>query len=181
MRSMLERLALKIKTFFTRAKRNSELEVEHRRRFTRAGIVSQIRHLWDAHYDPPAMGELLRKYTIRTNKAEDLQRAKGKRDERNALIKRLSDYEGYRRLIVPFLELAETDAYFKLRHPDDRNQGDPAKHISLEEYVGKQNGKLELVEDFRLMVSSGIAELEREKAAQKAEALRKEGQNAPTQ
>ena len=176
MRRLLEKILRAIRSFKTKG--DTGLEAQRRRQLTRTSIGGIVKRVWDAHYDPPRVEDLLRKYTLRTRKDEELQAAAGKRSERNALIKRLSDYEGYKRIIVPFLQIAENDAYFKLRHPEDRTAGE--KHFSLEEYIGKQNGKLELIEDLRLMVSTAISDIQRESDKKKAEAIRKGGMNAET-
>lgn len=138
---------------------NTELEIEDRRRNARGSIERETGHLWDAHYDPPAMGRLLQKFTTRTRKDEEIQRAKEERRKRNALITNLSRYEGYRLIIVPFLESIEQDSYFKLRHPEDK-----PKDMSLEWYNGKQVGRLEVIEDFRLMITTSLSEKEMDKA-----------------
>lgn len=178
MRKLLEKILRVFRSIKT--KRNTGLEAKRRRQLTRTSISGIIDRVWNAHYEPPRVEQLLRKYTLRTRKDQELREAEGKRSERNALIKRLSDYEGYRRIIVPFLQVAENDAYMKLRHPEDRKQGEFNKEISLEEYVGRQNGKLELIEDMRLMVSSALADIQRDLDKKKAEAIRKGEQNAET-
>lgn len=151
------------------------LEAEHRRCNARAGIDGQVRHFWDAHYEPPRVAELLSKYRLRTKKTEGLEDKARKRSERNTVIKRLSEYEGYRKIIVPFLAALETDAYYKLRHPEEKNAAADKGEMqnSMDWYIGKQNGRLEVIEDFRLMVTTALAELQMDRA--RAEANKNKG------
>lgn len=149
---------------------NPWLEAEHRRCDTRASIDRQVGHLWDAHYEPPRVEELLRKHTLRTKQTTGMEEKARRRSERNSLIKRLSEYEGYRRVIVPFLSSLETDAFYKLRHPEEKNQAVDRgeRGNSVDWYIGKQNGRLEIIEDLRLMVTTALAELQMDKAREEA-------------
>lgn len=81
------------------------------------------------------------------------------------------------------METAEVDAYYKLRHPEEKNasKNEGERDNSLEWYIGKMNGKLELIEDIRLMISAAISELEFEKAREKAKILAQKGQHETTE
>lgn len=148
---------------------NSGLEIEDRRQFGRRSIEQQVGQLWDAHKKPPRLDRLLQKLTTRTRKDEDIQRAKEAKRIRNSAVKRLSDRPEYN-IIVDFFKREEVNAYFSLRHPEEEK----SPNISLERFSGQQDGKLELIEKFRLMVTTAIAELEQDRAREemKENALR---------
>lgn len=149
---------------------NSDMEAEHRRRDTRASVDSQVGHLWDASENPPRMERLLQKLTPRTRKDEEVQRAKEERFERNVVITEWIKRNGYN-LFVAWLQQIEGDAYYRLR-----NMGQKPANETSDFYIGKQNGKLELIEDIRLMFSTArmelrqaIEEKQKEKEAKQSE------------
>ena len=151
------------------------LEIEHRRSDTRSSIKGQVKRLWDAHYEPPAMGQLLQKYTLRTKKDAELQQEKESRRSRNSQIALVSKHPGYKHLVSLWATI-EADSLYKLRHPERKNlEANGEAGLSDEFYRGKQIGRLEMIEDTRLTVMAAIQELaydrklEAEKAARKKE------------
>lgn len=161
--SMFSRiLRSKKKSKVVRHRNNPKLEVTDRRRDTRGSIDSQVEHLWHASENPPRMGQLLRS-TVRATKDEDIQRAKEERNTRNLTIVEWLKRPGYN-LFVAWLKQIEGDSYYKLRH----GEGRPANE-SLEHYLGKQDGRLEVIEDIRMMFSESRREFRDYIEAKKAE------------
>ena len=146
-----------------------DLAAEHRRRERRAGLERQTEDIWNAHYEPPRVGELLQQYTLRTKKDEGVQEEARKRSERNSRLAGFSATRQYKEIVVEFFKMIEVDAYWRLRHPEERiKSDDPGDRAnSIEWYNGKQAGRLEIVEDFRLMISSALLEIQTEKAREK--------------
>ena len=159
MRKLLKRILQSIGNWALRISAdNPGLEIEDRRRIGRRSIERQIKHLWDAHTKPPRLEGLLRKLTTRTRSDAEIQRAKEEKRIRNLGIKRFSDRPEYS-LIVDFFKHEEANAYFLLRHGEEK----PA-NITRDEFIGQQNGILYIIEKFRLMVSTAYAEIEMERA-----------------
>lgn len=161
--------------------RDSELEIERRRRDTGAGLKKQLDDIWNAHYDPPAMEKLLQRYTLRTKKDEELQRAKEERTKRNTALSLITQHPGYK-ILVEAWKMIELDALIKIRHPEYKDFDDSKeKGFSDERFLGKQLGRLEVIEETRIMVMAAKQQLqlERERAAE--EERRKREQNATTE
>ena len=135
------------------------MEAEHRRRFTRGSIESQVGHLWDASEKPPRMEELLRKHSVRTRKDEEVQRGKEEKRARSVKLVEWTKRDAYN-VFVAFLKNIEADAYYRLRHPDHK----PGE--SIERYIGRQDGKLEVIEDIRLMFAEARLTLQEARAEQ---------------
>lgn len=157
--------------------RDTALETKHRFSDIRSSIKSQVKRLWDAHYEPPAMGELLRKYTLRTKKDSELQQEKENKRLRNSQIALVSKHPGYKHL-VSLWSIVEADAMFKLRHPEQKNiESNGESGLSDELYRGKQIGRLEVVEDIRTMVMAAIQELAYDRKLEAERAREREKRN----
>lgn len=171
-----------LKRVFPKAKRirkprnpaHPELEIEDRRRDPRTGIERQVRHLWNASENPPRMERLLRKFSPRTRKDEEVQRAAEEKFSRSVKLVEWSKRDGYN-IFVAFLQTAESDAYFQLRSFKGVKDG-----ISVQENLWKQNGKLEMIEDIRLMFADARMQLQmyKDKKAQEAGKAPQPEQNA---
>lgn len=88
-----------------------------------------------------------------------------KKTARNIEIVRITSDSGYRH-VRNTLEAIEGEAYLRLRAPNPPSK--PA-YESLEFFMGKQVGKLEVVDDLRLMEQTAIMELEKQKLKEKEE------------
>jgi hypothetical protein len=137
--------------------KNTGLEAKHRRLDTRGSIDGFVGQVWDASENPPGVGELLRKHRLRTKKDEGVQEKQEEKHRRNIVLTEFSKRPGYD-LLKAFLQLIEGDAYFKLRNLKERPE-----NVSMDSWVGIQNGRLEVVEDIRLMFATARAELKRER------------------
>lgn len=147
---------------------NSELEVERGRRNPRGSIERFVRHLWDAAKNPPTVERLLRKFTPRTEEAEAVRAREEEIHQRNIIITEHSRHRGYP-VLVSQLQQIESDAYFNLRKPEAARP----VNMSVEEWVGKQNGRLEVVEDLRLFYANAAFQLKKYNDKRRAENLKK--------
>lgn len=138
------------------------------RREFRGSVDEFVQHVWDASENPPGMGELLRKYRLRKEKNDGVQEKAEEKHKRNIILTEFSKRPGYD-ILTAFLKRIEGDAYFKLRNLKERPQ-----NVSMESWVGMQSGKLEVIEDIRLMFSTAASELRWE---QMKEQVKQEKQN----
>lgn len=126
---------------------------EHRRRYSRASVDSQVGHIWHASENPPRMAELLRKHTLRTKADAKVQQTKEERYARDLKLTEWIKRDGYD-IFVAFLKNIEGDAYFKLRNPS------PEQNESIERFMGRQAGRLDVIEDIRLMFMDARVKLD---------------------
>lgn len=150
---------------------NPVVEAQSGRRDIRGSINSQVKHLWDASEKPPRMGELLRKHTIRTRKDEEVQRAKEEEHQRSVIITEWAKREGYN-IFVAFLQQIESDGYYRLRNNHGKQPNENTDY-----YIGKQNGRLEVIEDIRLFFAYSRMKLQEHLESKKEEANKNAVQN----
>lgn len=147
---------------FHKQSKHSDLEAKHRRLQTWRSVGNFCRGLWDEANVPRRMESFLRKRT-RAKEDDRLQEAKEKTYQRYTRLSRLCDAEGYSDL-VKFWKQWERTAYMALRHPELRKEG-----ISMDYYIGFQNGILSNVEANRKTFQDAQFAIIKEESKEKEE------------
>ena len=140
-------------------KPNPEVETSSRRYDIRGSIDSFTERVWDAIKKPRRMDELLRKQSTRAEKNEGVQRKQEEVDRRNSRLSRLSKTEGWEVDVVGMLRQWVNFCYMNLRFPEARKD-----KVSLDYYVGFQNGALWVIEGLRKDVYGAVIGLKRSHA-----------------
>jgi hypothetical protein len=142
---------------------NPELETSYRRYDTRASVNDFTKRIWDAYEKPPRVDELLRKQSIRKRENEEIQRREEEIRKRNINLVNLSRTEGWE-IIVNLLKQWENFCYMNLRFPETRKD-----KVSLEMFIGFQNGALWVIEGIRKEIYNAIISLKKENALRNKE------------
>ena len=137
---------------------NSNLEASRGRHDIRGNIEAFTKRVWDASQKLQTMDELLRKQSLRARKNEEIQRREEAVSKRNLLLAKLTESEEYE-IIVEFFKRIENNAYFNLRFPESRKD-----QVSMDYFVGFQNGSLYVIENFRSMFAEAIRSLQKQHA-----------------
>lgn len=143
----------------------SDLEAKRRRLITRRSIAEFTKHLWNEAPFERRMERLLRKQS-RKGKIERVQKREEKANKRNARLARFCGTKTHRELVSVWQQWEKT-AYLGLRHPELKKEG-----VSLEYYLGFQNGLLSNIEANRKLFDD--AKVAVYKAEQKKEEEAKE-------
>ena len=133
-------------------KKDSELEAEYGRRYTRTSIDTFIKRVWDANHARRRVEKVLRP----ASREEEVERVQKKAEEarkRNARLNRVTKVDGYKD-IEEMLKTWEAYCYYNLRFPELRKE-----NVSRDYYHGFQNGALWIVEGFRKDIQRAITSL----------------------
>lgn len=131
-------------------KDDSELETARRRYDVRGSVDAFTQRIWDAFDVKGKVGRLLRKQSLRTRKDEEVQRRQEEIGRRSLLLTNLSRSQGHV-IEKEFFKKIESGAYLNLRFPEGRKEG-----VSLDYYVGFQNGSIWVVENWRRMIAEAV-------------------------
>lgn len=154
-------------------KRNTDMETEHGRCSTRRTIERKTGRLWSEKEIKGRLGRLLSKQPSRTREDEEVQRRQEEKHKRDTLIARLNRDEGFA-VIKKVLIAIESDAYMNLRYPEkakdikvvEGSNGQPRymnDWVSLDYFIGRQDGRIETIEDIRNIISEAITSIEKTK------------------
>ena len=132
--------------------KHSKMEVEYGRHDTRASIDRFVKRFWDANNVGKRVEKILRPAS-REEEATRLQEKAERTRKRSLRLSQLSKNEGWRDL-EKLLEQYEIIAYTNLRFPSTRKD-----NVSLDEWIGVQNGTLGVIEGIRQEVRSAVTSL----------------------
>lgn len=140
---------------------DTELEASHRRHDIRGSVEAFTKRIWDAIQKPQGMEVLLRKHSLRTRKDDEIQRREEETNKRIVRLARLSKTEGWQIDIVSMLRSWENFCYMNLRFPETRKD-----KVSLDNFIGFQNGALWIIESLRKEVYNAVNSLKKQNAIQ---------------
>lgn len=148
-------------------KGDSNMEAEHRRLDIGGSLERFTKQLWNETSVQRRMEQILRKRT-REGKDEKVQRREKKSYQRNLRLSRFCGTKTYSDLVKVWQQW-EKIAYMALRFPEQRKEG-----VSLDYYMGFQNGMLADIEANRKLFSdSQIVIFKEEQERKKDEELNK--------
>lgn len=140
---------------------NPDLEAALRRHDGRGSVEAFTQRIWDAVKKPQRMDGSLHKHTLRTRQDEEIQRKQEEVNKRNIRLTRLERTEGWVD-IVNMLRQWENFCYMNLRFPETRKD-----KVSLDYFLGYQNGSLWIIEGLRKEVYNAITSLKKQAIKEK--------------
>ena len=140
-------------------RKNPEVEAAYRRHDIRGSIENFTKRIWDACQNQKGMGQLLRKQSLRTREDEGVQRKQEEARQRNLRLTRISRTDGWQIDIVGMLQQWENFCYMNLRFPENRRD-----KVSLDYFLGYQNGALWIIEGLRKEIYNAVISLKKEHA-----------------
>lgn len=140
-------------------KKDPKLETSSGRHDIRRSVESFTQRVWDAVQKPKGVAELLRKQSLRTRKDEEVQRRQEEIDKRNIRLVHLSRTQGWEIDVVNMLRQWENFCYMNLRFPETRKD-----KVSLEYFLGYQNGSLWVIESLRKEIYNAVTNLKKQNA-----------------
>ena len=139
-----------------------DLEVALRRHDIGGSVGAFTQRIWDAVKKSQTVDGSLRKHTIRTRQDEEIQRKQEEINKRNIRLTKLSRMEGWEIDVIGMLRQWENFCYMNLRFPETRKD-----KVSLENFIGYQNGALWVIEGLRKEVYNAVTNLKKQAIKEK--------------
>lgn len=138
---------------------NPNVEAAFERHDIRRSVEAFTKRVWDAVKNVQTVDGSLRKRTLRTRSDEEIQRKQEEVNKRNLRLTHLSKTEGWKIDVINMLRQWENFCYMNLRFPESRKD-----KVSLDYFLGFQNGSLWIIESFRKEIYNSATNLKRQNA-----------------
>lgn len=137
--------------FFHLFKQHSRLETDHRRYEVRRNIERFTQRIWDAAKKLPTVARSLPQHPLREKEDERIQQKKRKTHQRALRFAKLIKSDVWTKDLVKMLNQWEKFCYMNLRFPETRKD-----KVSLDSFIGFQNGALWVIEGLRKSVYGSV-------------------------